>query len=342
MAEVHHFTYGAFNPVAAYLMAYLGSLLGLVCTSRARQARTRGRRTRWLIIASVAIGGAAIWLMHFMAMLGFDVPQSPVRYDPGLTVASMILAVITVGIGLVIVGHGAPTGDRVLAGGVFTGGGVIGMHYTGMAGMHVAGTIHYDMLLVAASVVIAVVAATTALWFSVSVRGWLPILGASGIMAFAVCGMHYTGMAAMGVELRLLGNGRVDGVSPFLFIVPITLLTAAALIGVAFSALQAMTEEEFTDGTPRQQVNRGIHAQVPWSLRSTGRTAGRAGPPSPFPTPKAGPHPPVRRVPARTGPAPMPPDGFGAAASADPETAGRHPGAEALLRGAGSSSAGRP
>ena len=29
---------------------------------------------------ALSIGGAGIWLMHFVAMLGFDVPASPVRY----------------------------------------------------------------------------------------------------------------------------------------------------------------------------------------------------------------------------------------------------------------------
>jgi hypothetical protein len=59
VAEVHHFTYGAFNPVASYLLAFLGSFLGLICTQRARAARSRQRRTRWLVIAAFAIGGAA-------------------------------------------------------------------------------------------------------------------------------------------------------------------------------------------------------------------------------------------------------------------------------------------
>ena len=57
MAEVHHFTYGAFNPIAAYLLAFLGSFLGLLCTGRARDARNRSRRNRWLVIAAFAIGG---------------------------------------------------------------------------------------------------------------------------------------------------------------------------------------------------------------------------------------------------------------------------------------------
>src|SRR5215216_5745167 len=104
MAEIHHFAYGWFNPVLAYLMAFLGALLGLVCARRARNARVRGRRVRWLIMAAVSIGGAGVWLMHFMAMLGFDVPASPVRYDPLLTVASLGLVVLVVAVGLLIVG----------------------------------------------------------------------------------------------------------------------------------------------------------------------------------------------------------------------------------------------
>ena len=52
------------------VVGFLGSFFGLLCTARARDARTRGRRNRWLGIAAFAIGGGAIWLMHFAAMLG--------------------------------------------------------------------------------------------------------------------------------------------------------------------------------------------------------------------------------------------------------------------------------
>ncbi len=282
MAEVHHFTYGAFNPVAAYLLAFLGSLLGLLCTQRARAAQTRGRRTRWLVIAAFAIGGAGIWLMHFTAMLGFDVPDSPVRYNLPLTLLSMAMAVGTVGIGLVFVGHGPRKLGKLIAGGVFTGAGVLSMHYTGMAAMHVGGHVHYDPALVAASAVIAVVASTVALWFTVSVRGWGTIVGAAAVMGVAVCGMHYTGMAAMSVKMPDVVDTSVDGIRPLLLIVPITLVTAAVLIGVAFSALQAMTEEEFTDGAavPR----RGAHAE-PWSLRHASLNAMRRTGSRPAPRP---------------------------------------------------------
>ncbi|MCY1144634.1 histidine kinase [Actinoplanes sp. Pm04-4] len=284
MAEVHHFTYGAFNPIAAFLLAFLGSFFGLLSTARARDARTKGRRNRWLLIAAFAIGGGAIWLMHFAAMLGFEVPASPVRFDVPMTLASLAFAVIAVGFGLLMVGHGRRSVPKTLVAGGLTGGGVLAMHYTGMLGMHVSGDIRYDMALVAASVIIAVVASTVALWFTVSVRGWAPISGAAVIMAIAVCGMHYTGMAALSVRLDQNTTHHVAGFRPLTLILPITLITAATIIGVALSALQAMTEEEFTDGagTPK----RGVHAEAgnPWSLKqATMATAARR--PSPRPVP---------------------------------------------------------
>jgi len=169
VTEVHNFTYGVFNPIAAYLLAFLGSFFGLLCTARARDARTRSRRSRWLGIAAFSIGGGAIWLMHFAAMLGFDVPDSPVRFDILMTVASMVVAVVAVGLGLLIVGHGKRSFPKVLAAGLLTGGGVLAMHYSGMEGMHVAGSMHYNLALVIASAIIAVVASTVAHWFAISV-----------------------------------------------------------------------------------------------------------------------------------------------------------------------------
>ncbi|GHJ45539.1 MHYT domain-containing signal sensor [Catellatospora sp. TT07R-123] len=270
MSEVHHFAYGYFNPIAAFALAFLGSLLGLVCTARARHARSAGRRARWLMLASLAIGGTGIWLMHFMAMIGFDVPDSPVRYDPVITFISLALAVLTVGVGLFIAAQGEVSAVRIVAGGGFTGLGVVAMHYTGMAGMRVAGSISYDPGLVGASVAIAVVAATVALWFAVAVRRLSSIAGAAGVMAVAVCGMHYTAMAAVRVELG--GDGRVPGISPFTLIVPIVLLAALGLVGTLFSALQAMTQEEF-EGEPARPRHRMPLASVVPAQRAADQAA---------------------------------------------------------------------
>jgi NO-binding membrane sensor protein with MHYT domain len=289
VAHVHHFTYGAFNPVAAFLLAFLGSFFGLLCTRRARDARTRSRRNRWLAIAAFAIGGGAIWLMHFAAMLGFDVPDSPVRYSIPMTILSFLFAVVTVGVGLVVVGNGRRSGPKVVASGFLTGVGVLAMHYSGMEGLHVAGVVHYNVMLVAASAIIAIVASTVALWFAVSVRGYAPTAGAAGLMAVAVCGMHYTGMAAMTVRLRAITPADVKGLAPLAMIIPITVITAACVLGVALAALQAMTEEEFTDGSALPRG--GVHAESAniWSLKQASMNANRRSPsgarPSPRPVP---------------------------------------------------------
>jgi NO-binding membrane sensor protein with MHYT domain len=298
VAEIHQFTYGAFNPIAAYLVAFLGSFLGLLSAGRARQARSQGRRNRWLIIAAFSIGGAAIWLMHFVAMLGFDVPASPVRYNPYLTLVSLLFAVVTVGIGLMVVGHGRRSFGKTVFAGVLTGAGVLAMHYIGMAAMHVQGTIHYRPALVAASVVIAMVAATLALWAATTVGGPRRTAGAAALLALAVCGMHYTGMAAMEVQLSTTVKPYVSGIAPMLMIVPITLISAATILGVALCALQAMTEEEFTEGAG--EARRGMHAEQAWSLdQSWSLDQARSL--------RQAPMPPGRRRPGtRTSPRPVP------------------------------------
>lgn len=257
MAELHHFTHGWLNPVVAFLVAYLGWLFGLFCTARSREARARGRRTRWLVIATVAIAGAGMWLAHFLALLGFEVPASALRYDPVSTGGSAALAVVPLGLALFLVGRGAPSVRQLVAGGLLTAGGMLGMHYAGLFGLRVAGGLHIDLRTAGASVGVAVVAAGFAMWFVLRVRGWAATLGTAAVLAAAMCGLHYTAMAS--VRVRLSPEPvEVTGISPFLLIVPITLLTALALIGMAVSALQAMTEEEF-DGAVTGR-HRGVQA----------------------------------------------------------------------------------
>jgi NO-binding membrane sensor protein with MHYT domain len=325
VAEVHHFTYGAFNPIAAFVLAFLGSFLGLLCTERARVARTRSRRNRWLMIAAFSIGGAAAWLMHVVAILGFDVPDSPVRYNLWLTVASLGFAVAGVGAGLMIAGHGPARPIKVAGAGILTAAGLLAMHYTGMAGMHVAGTVRNHLALVAASAVIAVAAGTAAMYFAGAARGPGRIAGAAAVMAAAVCGMHYTGMAALRVELDPLMLEPVQGIRPLLMVVPVILITAATLLGVAFSALQAMTEEEFTDGAGVSK--RGVHAEQPWSLRQASMSALRGRTPGQRPSPR----PIAVRQPATAGgaaPAPVSTAPLPRNAPAVPVTAAAGPGAE--------------
>jgi len=197
---VDGFGYGLVTPVAAYLMACLGGALGLRCTTRS--LRDRGSyRPGWLVLGATAIG-SGIWSMHFIAMMGFTVEEIPIGYDRATTFASLAVGIVMVGIGIFIVGQRGATRMSLVTGGTITGLGVASMHYLGMAGMRLQGSLKYDTLTVALSVVIAVVAATAALWAAVSVHGFLASLGAALLMGLAVSGMHYTGMAAVSVHIH--------------------------------------------------------------------------------------------------------------------------------------------
>ncbi|WP_436777818.1 MHYT domain-containing protein [Yinghuangia sp. YIM S09857] len=246
MGTIDHFSSGPITPALAYLMSCLGSALGLLCTSRAR-ATIGWARGRWLVLAALSIGGTGIWVMHFIAMLGFSVDGTPIRYEVRRTIISLIVAVVVVGVGLTIVGYAGNRVAALLLGGTLTGGGVASMHYLGMSAMWLRGSVEYDALIVALSVGIAVVAATAALWMAFNIRGAAATAGAALIMGLAVSGMHYTGMSSMSVDMTA-GSSAVHGAEPVQFLAPlitgISLFTFVTLFIVALSPTEEEMQEE--------------------------------------------------------------------------------------------------
>lgn len=184
------------TPAIAFAVSVIGSFLGLSFASRAR--RTKGLvRWQWLTLASLALGGMAVWSMHFIAMMGFSPPGTAIRYDAALTVVSGVIAIVVMAVALTLTIVRRTTA-WLLLGGFIAGTGVIAMHYLGMYSMNVHGEIHHDPLYVALACAIALVAATVSLWFASRLRGFAAITAASVAMAVAVTTMHYTGM--MGVH----------------------------------------------------------------------------------------------------------------------------------------------
>ncbi|MFJ9541333.1 MHYT domain-containing protein [Streptomyces sp. NPDC101225] len=251
-ATIDGFQYGLVTPAAAYLMACLGSLLGLRCVVRTVHGAP-GWKPGWLALGSASLG-CGIWTMHFIAMTGFTLPQTPITYDVPLTVASLAVAIVVVAVGVFTVGYrGAAPSTLTVAGGV-TGLGVAAMHYLGMHAMRLNGDIRYNPLLVALSVVIAVIAATAALWAAVTVRGLLRSLGAALVMGLAVCGMHYTGMAAVSVHLHTTQASAAGGESGASLLLPMLLgpvifLVLAGVI-VMFDPVLILGDGDWNRPTP--------------------------------------------------------------------------------------------
>src|SRR5258705_7383982 len=116
MVHVSNFTYGLVTPVLGYVMSSLGCFLGLRCTTRAR-ASHGAQRARWLLLAAVSVATTGIWVMHFVAMLGFTIPGQTITYNVPVTIASMLIAVVVVGLGPLIVGCGRAGWRTLLLGG---------------------------------------------------------------------------------------------------------------------------------------------------------------------------------------------------------------------------------
>lgn len=254
MLEIHQFTYGPLTPGLAFLAAVVGSMLGVQCSAR---ARSRPHRWAWLGAAAVSIGGAGMWMMHFIAMLGFSITNVTIRFSVPLTLFSAVVGIAVVGAGLVIADLRGPGPAALPLGGAVTGCGLAAMHYIGMAAMSTDVVVTYNPAMVAVSVAVAIVTATAALWFALRVEGLMATIGAATIMAAAACGVHYTGMAALRAHVSL-DPLTAHGADPFTLLAPLILvvsvITAALLIIVGTTDNVGIENTTESDSPDNQEI----------------------------------------------------------------------------------------
>ncbi|MEA2975574.1 MAG: hypothetical protein QOF19_1094 [Alphaproteobacteria bacterium] len=182
---------------------YLVALSILVASFASYTALDLGGRVRassglaskaWLVTAAIAMGGG-IWSMHFIAMLAFRMPL-PMEFGIGLTILSLFVAIAATGIGFYLIGAREAVPLPLALSGLWMGLGIVAMHYTGMAAMRGPVDLSYDAVFVTLSVLIALGAATAALWLAFRTTALLQKLAAAVVMGLAISGMHYTAMHA--------------------------------------------------------------------------------------------------------------------------------------------------
>ena len=221
---------GYYDPIlvaASVAVATLASFTALNLAGRLLVA-DRSARPWWLLAAAVALGGG-IWSMHFVGMLAFVMPMS-VAYDVQLTLVSLALPIVVVGAGFLALSRYGNGLAPLLAAGLLAGAGVVVMHYTGMAAMRMPGVgIGYDPWLVAASVAIAVVAATAAFWLAFrTTKTWERLIAAL-VMGIAIAGMHYTAMAAASFRMDIhVGPSLRPAIEPG--ILAVAVVSAASIL----------------------------------------------------------------------------------------------------------------
>lgn len=235
-------TYDFYLVGLSYLIAVFGSYTALQLAIRIPNAKGPAL-FGWLSGSALALGGGAIWSMHFIGMQAYQLPIH-VGYDPLLTIGSLIIAVVVTAIGLLIVGTGQSSPIKLIAAGLTCGLGVCGMHLTGMAAMKIPANMHYDPVIVSISFVIATVAATVALGLSFNLRGNWQRFGSALVMGIAVCGMHYTGMNA----LELTPNNKIiiseTGLMPETIAIIVSIITILLLVPLLIIALHNSSNQQ--------------------------------------------------------------------------------------------------
>ena len=176
----------------ASAVCLLASLVAISLFNRA-QATQGKTRLVWLALDATA-AGFGIWATHFIAMLAYD-PSWGVGYNLGLTIISLVFAIVITVIGLSIAL--LKTNGSAVAGGVIIGVGIGAMHYTGMMALEVADRFTWSPGLVLASIVLGCLFAAAAFRIAVNHDGPRFTVAAAILLCMAILSHHFTAMGAL-------------------------------------------------------------------------------------------------------------------------------------------------
>lgn len=175
-------------------IAILGGYTGFALAARVRTAAGAGRRA--LLAGAAAFLALGIWTMHFVGMLAAPIPPDAV-YLVLPTMISFLICALVVGISLFFVSIGEPSLLRVMSSAVLLGLGIVSMHYVGIHGLAGSFAIAHDGVMVALSVLVAIVTAYGGLRAFLARHDGMQLIASAIAFGLAVSGMHYTAMGGM-------------------------------------------------------------------------------------------------------------------------------------------------
>lgn len=195
-------TYDVRLVILSFIVASFASYVALNITGHLRNPHnTLFKTISWIISGAFAMG-IGIWSMHYIGMLAFSIPDMEMDYDLHWTGISMLIAILASGFAFLILKKNRLHLTQLTFGGIILGLAIASMHYTGMEAMKAGMTLRYIPSLFLLSILIAIIASEAALWLAIKSNQvemekqfCLKIVSAL-LMGAAICGMHYTGMAA--------------------------------------------------------------------------------------------------------------------------------------------------
>jgi PAS domain S-box-containing protein len=259
-ASAYRGTYDLGLVITSVAIAILAAFVALSISGRIAAAATPRARYAWASAGAISMGGG-IWAMHFVGMLAFSLPCG-ITYDAVGTLLSMIPGMLASGIALATISKPhAPGLSRLTVSAALMGAGIAAMHYSGMAAMWPEALLRYDPVLVAISVVVAVVLA----FVSLSIRfhahrlqssPMAATIIAASVMGCAVAGMHYTAMQAS-IFFPLPGAPTYSmALSPTLLALLITIFTvliAVSTLVATFAGRQSELAESLSAEISRRR-----------------------------------------------------------------------------------------
>ncbi len=244
------FSYNLFVVAASFAIAMLASYVTLDLARRVRTAQRRVGLAWWA--AGSIVMGTGIWSMHFLGMQAFRLPIE-IGFSGGATLLSWLAAVAASGVALELASRENFGNTQLALGALVMGAGISGMHYIGMAAMDMNPGIVWDYRVVVLSVLIAVLASASALLIFKLLRRVRPgqrvgyQLAASFVMAVAICGMHYTGMAAarfaVGAVCLSAGELGGSGLTAMVLIATGILLVSTLFTSILDARLQSTAQQ---------------------------------------------------------------------------------------------------
>ena len=259
------------------LIAVAASYVALDLAGRVTAARG-GARLAWLGGGATAMG-IGIWTMHLKGMLAFHLPV-PVEYHWPTLLAALLVAIFASSVALYVASRQKMGRVEALTGCVVMGGGIIGLHYLGVAAMRLHAITRFSLLLVALSVLLAVLFSLIALLMAFGLREdnrWsVPRrLGSATVMGAAVSAMHYTGMAAAtfipgpppdlshAVSITPVGNSGLVIVTSILLVAAIVTSSVDRRAGAEIQELNQDLERRVAERTLQlETINQALRKEM--------------------------------------------------------------------------------
>ncbi len=215
------------------LVALAACLCALACITTvnlmaAAQTKEGGSSLAHLVAASVVFG-CGVWSLHFVAMLAFR-SSVPISYGVSLTFVSILFAVFGSLLALAVWRFSPSRQFAAVLGGVVLSSSVTAMHFCGITAMQVSGSLHLstEQVLYAGSV--SLFFSTVALIRSDTLSTYGRRLQVAGLLAIAICGLHFTAMAGLSIEPGLPTSHQTAVLGSYQLAITIGSFSVAILI----------------------------------------------------------------------------------------------------------------